>query len=108
MEAVVELEGVGELVEGKKYASCKCACGLKQEAATRRGDVMRPNRCGSHFYPFWLAWLQYLLNQNMGKLVGIRILSAKASSSIIPLLFLMHGFELHLPLSCKFSHQIQS
>ncbi|XP_074624321.1 uncharacterized protein LOC141882231 isoform X2 [Acropora palmata] len=44
MEAVVELEGVGELVEGKKYASCKCACGLKQEAATLRSQS---NCCGS-------------------------------------------------------------
>ncbi|XP_015748710.1 PREDICTED: uncharacterized protein LOC107328503 [Acropora digitifera] len=44
IEAVVELEGVGELVEGKKYASCKCACGLKQEAATFRSQS---KCCGS-------------------------------------------------------------
>ena len=45
MEAVVELEGVGELVEGKKYASCKCACGLKQEA----GEIFKYNQAIQNF-----------------------------------------------------------
>ena len=35
MEALVELEGVGKLVEGKKYAWCKCA--LTQEA----GEILK-------------------------------------------------------------------
>ena len=45
MEAVVELEGVGELVEGKKYASCKCECGLKQEA----GEIFKYNQVIQNF-----------------------------------------------------------
>lgn len=58
-------------------------------------DVMRPNRCRSHFYPFWLAWPQYLLNQNMEHMLGIKILSAKASTSTIP-----HFYFSCMDLSC--------